>query len=274
MKIEDMPQGLPEEVINIAKDYQIDKEVFNAILNGDFQNLCGEYPEMCDDTTRITLKTNHCPMGTLCPYKDARERRKRLSFLTRIGFPIAEADYSVERIPEKLKTIADKYTADLHKRFLTGTGVTIGGDTGIGKTCGIAYIASKILEPNNLPVIVDAITMTRFTTASELLKVISNKNRNFGEERRYILDYYEIAPFLFIDGIGNENADLLLTPEFLTIFEIRYGKNYPTIISTDLTEEYFKAKKLAKFHDRLAHRNPFIWIAGPSQRNRASMADW
>ena len=263
------------EIRKNEEGYPIPEKVFLAIENGDFDNLCGEYPNRCAGQTYLLGKYDVCPTGRYCPHIERRKAYQRAKYLSSINFPETTFHFDDALIPEQLKLIIDKYFNNPAKRFANGNGLIIGGDCGTGKTTGMAYFAGRLFEQNDIDEIYEVKNMSYFIDAIRLADVLRGKSTDTPDERRIVINRAEIAPFLFIDDLCTEAQTALHSSDFYNLINSRYNNFKPTIITTNVSEQQIQQDKyLQRIYDRLSQRNPWVWVAGESKRKRASSKDW
>lgn len=106
------------------------------------------------------------------------------------------------------------------------------GNTGTGKSHLTYSIAKKVLDHTNEMIIVKFI---------EIMRRIKTAWSMHNEREQSIIDEYSNVQFLFLEeigiGYGTENEKLFL----FEILDNRYKRKLPTIITSNLSSEQFKA---------------------------------
>src|SRR5574341_47718 len=133
------------------------------------------------------------------------------------------------------------------------------GDYGVGKT-GLAAAAFNNLVKKGVPALYIA-------TGDLFLDVQATFRQDADETTREALRKYSLAPLLFVDDLQvfSESDFRIETMEY--IIRKRHGDNLPTLVTTNLNQEQFRAQWRGAAAHRLIQMAHWIYVPPPVLRD-------
>ena len=238
--------------------------------------LCPRDPERCRGQVDVALRdigmesehgdwpvvtqttSTACPFEGegRCPHWQARQRAQMLRHLANLGFSREAQEPSWERVPAEFREPAQLYCRTLGERLKAGQGLTLGADTGAGKTCVLALIAWAARAVG-----------THYTTAHRLYRTL---DRSW--EQGEALDMLRHCPLLLLDDLGAEVPTPRAAAEFHDLLDWRTGEHLATCVTTNLFREQLEADpRLQRIFSRLSVRN--AWLESTAETQRVPL-DW
>jgi len=247
-----------------------------AAKDGTLYTQCPEDPRACNGMILVNgVGTIDCPADP-CPHAKARADFANACLLRACGFGEAEWYPTWERVPDDVRPVLQKYCETIQARRKQGTGLTIAGAVGCGKTCAAALTCIAAIHAGYEYAMVESAPLV--TALSYLQR--SGRHTDFDADQldaRDTLNTCNTADFLCIDDFGAENQQQLgyCWDLFSGIINHRYKFHLPTIITTNMTPEDWQARPdFERLLSRIASRNAVIRSTAGNQRSKVSAEEW
>lgn len=222
---------------------------------------CGKCktPRQC----RVKILGIESTVGCLCKCRDEKiqaevkeKRRKIIEERRNIVFGDdsrnKNARLDTDRVTEAVQ-IARNYCEKLEGHYAEGTGFTLFGTPGTGKTFAIAAAANKAIEQGY---------SVQFVNVADL-SAESNSRRND------IVSGAREPDFFFLDDLGAERGIDSMREVILGIINARYQCNKPLIVTSNIPLSYMKNPETAierRAYERLLEVSTPIEVSGKNQR--------
>ena len=139
---------------------------------------------------------------------------------------------SLDRVPESIRPVVEKYVLDIESRLDAGEGIIFLGDNGVGKTCAAVVIA-KAARRLGAPVL--------FITAESLRQAVLN-DEIFSEDQT-VYDRARTVELLVLDDWGKEHKGNTSYAEHLfeNLIRERASTKLVTLATTNIKWSDFSA---------------------------------
>ena len=208
---------------------------------------------------------------TACLHEAARseshlreERERFVHWMSHSGVPpryrsaVPSSIEPINACAQILRNAVQSYCDDIRGCSESGTGMTLLGEPGLGKTLSLCAIVSAVCRVFSGPVYVS------------WPEVISDLKASFGQRddpRRDAVRRLHRAPFLALDEITPARAASKFNNELLfELIDFRYRMKLPTLLAGNATPNELPRMLGERIADRLSEMGPVLWLTGPSQR--------
>ncbi len=247
-------------------------ESFKEVFNQDFLSITEKNNgqpvcEKCNDTGRIEKKDQviwcqHCEVGQRGIERE-RNRHIRAANIPKRFSKKTWDDYKTNnrhKTKVKAKKRSRKYCNKHEKIMERGISIVFKGPVGVGKTLLSCLI---LKEYSNLGY---KVHYTKVTRLLEKLRPGGDENQSQHYNKLVSVDLLNINDF------DRANRTDWVKEKILDIFDDRYDKELPTIITTNtrienMVEDTENGPSLKPAVDRLKEQSAFITITGESERS-------
>ena len=229
----------------------------------------------CCDTEEIVDFTEGLFRGKRCDcvhkkkmIKDKREQQKRIenifsnSQISKQNLGKTFEDFTGLEGKKEAKKVAQGYAYNFDKIYKQGLGLTIIGDTGVGKTMLAEILAQEIMKENYTCL---------FTTAYDLwLKIAKSYNNNSQYTTDSILKKPKNVDLLILDNFNAVSKKKFTSDEakkFFNIINYRYNDNLPTILTTTSQLKELKNDLSKDLIERIKEKNKTLELGGVNFRD-------
>lgn len=194
-----------------------------------------------------------CPafmVEDVCPLvgKAERELRERLELA---GFAPRYHTPDPARIPAR--SVVEEYLGNLAANLKAGRGLLLTGNTGVGKTFAMAYLARRMLVENH---------GVWKIHASDLVMKLEDV-----QQRKQVVERCLKVEVLMLDDWGTATMPPWVLSIMDGIVEARNGRLAPVIVSTNMrTDELFRKQEYRRIVDRWKESTAVVRMGDASQR--------
>lgn len=206
------------------------------ILSKDDRQAKGQCPAF--------MQENVCPLVG----KAERELRERLELA---GFAPRYHSPDPTRIPAR--SVVEEFLGNLGPNLKAGRGLILTGNTGVGKTFAMAYIARRLLVENH---------GVWKVHASDLVLALDDVQR-----RKPTVERLLKVEVLMLDDWGTASMPPWVLSIMDGVVEARNGRMAPMIVSTNMrTDELFRKQEYRRIVDRWKESTAVVRMGDTSQR--------
>lgn len=149
------------------------------------------------------------------------------------------ADYKTPPGEEQARTVVKEYIANLDDHLARGTGLTLAGHPGIGKTMLMSIIGMAAADEGHSVLYMPMAKYVRNLLNLMAWQGVGDMEDEFVAVTRLMLKARNRVQFLLLDDVGKEHQThtRFTEDEFDFLVRLRYDKGLPTIITSNVRPE-------------------------------------